>query len=74
MVHMKNIKITYCEPCGFIGIAKRFKGELEKDGNKVVLEKGDHGIFDVLVDNKLVFSKYKEKRFPEIKEIKDKLK
>jgi selT/selW/selH-like putative selenoprotein len=34
-----------------------------------VLVKGDNGIFDVVVDGKLVFSKHAEGRFPEDAEI-----
>ena len=38
------------------------------------MEPGDHGIFDVMVDDKLVFSKETEGRFPEGAEIVDRLK
>jgi selT/selW/selH-like putative selenoprotein len=31
--------------------------------------KGDNGVFDVLVDGRLVFSKHEQGRFPEEREI-----
>jgi len=37
------------------------------------LIKGDKGVFDVVADGKLVFSKYREGRFPEDSEIVDAL-
>jgi selT/selW/selH-like putative selenoprotein len=39
-----------------------------------VLVKGDNGIFDVVADGKLVFSKHAEGRFPEDAEILEALK
>jgi selT/selW/selH-like putative selenoprotein len=38
-------------------------------GVEATLIKGSHGIFDVTVDGKLVFSKDKEGRFPEAGEV-----
>lgn len=35
---------------------------------------GDNGVFDVVVDGKLIFSKHDEDRFPENAEILDQLK
>jgi selT/selW/selH-like putative selenoprotein len=44
--------------------------DIEKQmGVKPVLKKGGRGIFDVTVDGKLVFSKYKVGRFPEHAEV-----
>jgi hypothetical protein len=34
-----------------------------------VLVKGDNGVFDVLADGALVFSKYRDARFPQASEI-----
>ena len=66
-----QMKIIYCVPCGYITRAKWLKEDLEKNVKdaKVVLEGGEKGIFDVYAGNKLVFSKYKEGRFPESDEI-----
>ncbi len=38
-----------------------------------MLEKGGGGVFDVIVDGKLLFSKHTEGRFPQESEILDKL-
>ena len=44
--------------------------EISKElGIEAVLVKGDKGIFDVVADGALVFSKYKEGRFPKPGEI-----
>lgn len=66
-----EIKIVYCVPCGHITRAQWLKQDLEKNvkGAKVSLEGGEKGIFDVYADKKLIFSKYKEGRFPESNEI-----
>jgi len=71
-----EVKIVYCYPCGYIGIAQNLKKEIEKNVKKanVKLVKGEHGILDISVNDKLIFSKYKEGRFPEAKEIIEKVK
>ncbi len=38
-------------------------------GAETELIKGDNGVFDVVADGKLIFSKHKEGRFPEDAEI-----
>ena len=71
-----DVKIVYCAPCGYIGIAENLKKEIQKNFKKAKVElvKGSHGIFDVFVDKKLIFSKYEEGRFPEKVEIIEKVK
>ena len=66
-----EVKIVYCGPCGYITRANWLKKDLENNvkGAKVVLESGDKGIFNIFVDEKLIFSKYKTGRFPESDEI-----
>ncbi|MEK6909890.1 MAG: Rdx family protein [Candidatus Aenigmatarchaeota archaeon] len=66
-----EMKIVYCLPCGFITRAEWLKKDLEKNvkGVKVSLEGGEKGIFDVYADKRLIFSKYKEGRFPDPDEI-----
>lgn len=46
---------------------------MDRLGLRSELVQGDRGIFDVAVDGKLIFSKYKEGRFPENSEIIDML-
>lgn len=66
-----EMKIVYCVPCGYITRAEWLKKDLEKNVEKakIILEGGEKGIFDVYADKKLIFSKYKEGRFPESDEI-----
>ena len=60
-------------PCGYLPRAREFKSALESEGAEVELIDGDRGVFDVWVNNNLVFSKHQEGRFPEIQEITQKL-
>lgn len=69
----KQIKIKYCVPCGYLSRAEEFKKALEERDAKVELIEGDRGVFDVWIDDELVFSKHTEGRFPEISEITEKL-
>ena len=50
------------------GLAEAINGKL---GIKSKLIEGSHGIFDVVVDGDLIFSKDNEDRFPEHDEILD---
>ena len=52
------------------GLAAEISGEL---GFEVELVKGHRGIFDVVADGKVVFSKHDQERFPEHPEILDAL-
>jgi len=45
----------------------------EEFGVEPQLVKGDNGIFDVVVDGRLVFSKFETGRFPEDQEVLDAL-
>jgi len=71
-----NVKIVYCVPCGYLPSAENLKKTIEMHNKnaKVVLEGGKNGIMDIYVDSKLIFSKHKEGRFPEVKEILPKVK
>ncbi|MCS7142524.1 MAG: Rdx family protein [Aigarchaeota archaeon] len=74
---MPQVRIIYCVPCGFLPRALQLANDLlNKYGNKylknfsVTLDTGDAGVFDVLVDGKLVFSRKAEGgRFPSVDEI-----
>lgn len=66
---MSKIKIKYCVPCGYIKTASEFKKAFEDKGAEVELIEGDRGVFDVWVDDNLVFSKHEKGRFPDIDEI-----
>ncbi|BCU67003.1 hypothetical protein HS7_04400 [Sulfolobales archaeon HS-7] len=72
-----NVRIVFCKPCGYTDRATSLANEILKlyglNGVKVTLEAGTNGIFDVYFDEEMVFSRYKEKRLPENKEILDRL-
>ncbi|WP_205737147.1 SelT/SelW/SelH family protein [Acidianus infernus] len=68
---MTIVKIVYCRPCGYLDRALELARDLLQyfENVKVEIEQGKNGIFDVYLDNELIFSRYKEKRFPENMEI-----
>ena len=70
---MTQIKIKYCVPCGYLPRAEEFKKALEEKGAEVELIKGDRGVFDVWMNDQLVFSKHEVGRFPEVNEMVEKL-
>ncbi len=77
---MKTVRIRYCQPCGYMPRAFDLaKSILDAHGMafmkklSVSMEPGDHGIFDIVIDDQLVFSKDQEGRFPENDEIVDRL-
>ena len=66
-----RVSITYCVPWNFLPQASRVEQELKDNFENVTVEfiKGSGGIFDVKVDNKMIFSKDETDRFPEDGEI-----
>ncbi len=66
-----KVRIVFCTPCGFFREASDLGEEIEKafPETEVELEDGERGVFDVYVEDKLVFSRYKEMRMPEAQEI-----
>ena len=73
---MTEVKIVYCSPSGFATQAKELQNLITnefKNNIRVKLEKGDKGIFDVYLEGKKIFSKFKEKRFPDFEEIREKV-
>lgn len=68
----KKVKIIYCKPCGYTPNAQGMKEALEdqlKNKVAVSLVAADQGIYDVYVDEKLVFSAHRELRLPTTEEI-----
>ena len=69
------VEILYCHECGYLPDAVTMADKLLRefntrlDGIKVV--SGDNGSFEVSIDDRLVFSKLNEGRFPALKEIRD---
>jgi selenoprotein W-related protein len=65
------VKIVFCGSCGYFPQARELSKEIEKSfpGAEVEVEDGERGVFDVYLGGRLVFSRYKEMRFPEPGEI-----
>ena len=69
------VSITYCRICGFRGRAAWLAQELlaanEEELAGVTLVPGRGGIFEVRIDEELVFSYKEAGRFPEPRELQD---
>jgi selenoprotein W-related protein len=69
-----NIEITYCTQCRWLLRAAWLAQELlmtfEHDLESVVLKPGTGGIFDITLNQRLIFSRKEAGRFPEVKEVK----
>lgn len=71
-----RVRIRYCTQCRWLMRAQWLAGELLTTFPlelEVTLEPGIGGIFDVLLDDQLIFSRAERRRFPEPKELKQKL-
>jgi selenoprotein W-related protein len=71
------VVITYCTQCRWLMRAGWCAQELlvtfEDELGGVTLIPGTGGVFDVTVDGKLVWSRKAEGRFPELKELKQRV-
>lgn len=71
------VAITYCTQCRWLLRAGWSAQELlvtfEDELGGVTLIPGTGGVFDVTVDGKLVWSRKAEGRFPELKELKQRV-
>ncbi len=70
---MPEVTIRYCLPCRYqfkaIQDADAILKEFGRELSDLRLVPGDHGVYDVEVDGKLVFSLGKSMRFPETPEL-----
>ncbi len=74
---MVSLEITYCQPCGHQPRAVELVNQLLSTYGMplnrnldVVLKPADKGVFDVVLDGKLIFSRKEVGRFPTFDEIK----
>ena len=69
-----ELKIYYCTEWNYrpkaAGLAEDLKKSLDIE---IKIVPGNKGIFDVLLDDKLIYSKYKSGRFPDIADILEKI-
>ena len=69
-----QIEIEYCDTWNYLPRATSLAAELkEKYGVEAILVSSDGGVFEVKVDENLVFSKKQSGRFPEDHEVPDKI-
>lgn len=72
-----EIEITYCTGCRWMlraaWVAQELLSTFEADLARVCLRPGTGGIFEVQVDGVLVWSRKQEGRFPEMKELKQRV-
>lgn len=72
-----RVQITYCAQCNFLLRAAWMAQELlttfAAELGEVALVPGGGGVFEVRVDSDLVWSKQTEGRFPESKELKQRI-
>lgn len=68
-----NVVIQYCVPCDLrepaLSVSSELLKEHQQDIGSVTLMTGSGGVFDVKVDDQLVFSKNETGRLPEEGEI-----
>lgn len=77
---MVDLEITYCQPCGHqpraVDMVSQLLATYGMPLNRklsIALKPADKGVFDVVLDGKLVFSKEQQGRFPTVEEIRKEL-
>ena len=72
-----RVEITYCPRCRWLLRAAWMAQELlitfERDLGEVALRPGGKGIYDIRLDGEIVWSRTVEGRFPELKELKQRI-
>jgi len=74
---MVDLEITYCQPCGHqpraVDLVNQLLATYGMPLNRrftVALKPADKGVFDVVLDGQLIFSRSQQGRFPTLDEIK----
>lgn len=77
MADLPRVEIVYCQQCRWLMRAARLAQELlttfEGELGEVALIPGTGGIFEIRVDGQSVWSRKEEGRFPEAKELKQRV-
>lgn len=72
-----RVEIAYCTQCGWLlraaWLAQELLSTFEKELAEVALRPGEGGIFDVRANGVVVWSRKGEGRFPEAKELKQRV-
>ena len=77
---MVDLEITYCQPCGHqpraMDMVNQLLAAYGMPLNRkltVSLKPADKGVFDVVLDGQLIFSKHQQGRFPTMDDLKKRL-
>lgn len=69
-----QVEIKYCTQCRWLlrsaWLAQELLTTFEQDLERVSLVPGSSGIFEIRLNNELIFSRKEAQRFPEAKEVK----
>ncbi|HQO16015.1 MAG TPA: SelT/SelW/SelH family protein [Methylotenera sp.] len=69
-----HVEISYCTQCRWMlraaWLAQELLTTFEEDLTSVALRPGTGGVFDVVLDGELIYSRKNSGRFPEAKEVK----
>jgi selenoprotein W-related protein len=72
-----RVTITYCTQCRWLlraaWMAQELLSSFEDELGEVALRPGRGGVFEIAVDDRLVWSRAAEGRFPDIKELKQRV-
>ena len=72
-----RVTLTYCTQCRWLlraaWMAQELLSSFEDELAEVALRPGRGGVFDVAVDDQLIWSRAAEGRFPDIKELKQRV-
>ena len=74
---MPRVQITYCPRCRWLLRAAWMAQELlvtfEHELSEVALRPGDEGVYEIRLDDDVIWSRASEGRFPELKELKQRV-
>lgn len=77
MEQKPRVSITYCTQCRWLlraaWLAQELLTTFEEELGEVGLQPGTGGVFEIRVGNELIWSRKQEGRFPEAKEVKQKI-
>jgi selenoprotein W-related protein len=77
MPHTPRLEIEYCTQCRWLlraaWVAQELLTTFQAELGEVALIPGTGGVFDVRVDDRLIWSRKSEGRFAEIKELKQRV-
>ena len=77
MQHSPRVEIVYCTQCRWLlraaWLAQELLSSFEAELGEVALIPGSGGVFEIQVEDRLIWSRRSEGRFPEAKEIKQRV-